>query len=387
MEPEIRIPGEEDLDGLVDLDGRAFGSPWTADQFAAVRPTLDLGRFRIAVDAGKVVGVAGSWGVESTLPGGAAVPTGGVTWVAVSVTHRRQGILGRLIAAVHEDIDARSEPLAVLTASEGPIYERFGYGIATWNRRVRIDRRRTAFADAVSPEPGEVRILHGEELVDAITDRWERARSRRPGELSRSDAWHRKLVTERGASTTYAVHADGYAAWKVTPNWNDGHPSHLLELHELVAVTPRAHRVLWHTVLSVDLVGPIVSGCVPMDDPLPYLLVDPRSVRTTDVNDGVWVNVRSIRAVFGARTYGTDDEVVVEADGRRWRIGNGGCARVRARPDLVLEHASVGALVLGGVRPSVLVAGNRATARSSEALRRADALFVTAPQPYCQTAF
>ena len=66
-----------------------------------------------------------------TLPGGAAVPTGGVTWVSVAVTHRRQGLLGRLLEATHEDIDGRGEPLAALTASEGGIYERFGYGIAS----------------------------------------------------------------------------------------------------------------------------------------------------------------------------------------------------------------------------------------------------------------
>ena len=37
------------------------------------------------------------------------------------------------------------------------------------------------------------------------------------------------------------------------------------------------------------------------------------------------------------------------------------CKKVRTRPDLVMDHASLGALLLGGVRPSV--AGRRSSAR------------------------
>lgn len=387
MGSEIRTPSEADLDELLGVDARAFGSTWAPGEFDVVKPVLDLSRFRVAVDAGSVVGAAGSWGFELTVPGGAAIPAGGVTWVAVEVTHRRRGLLGRLLDAVHADIDARSEPVAVLLASEGSIYERFGYGIATWHRGVRIDRRRSELRSPVRPEPGEVRVVHGDELVESITERWDRARRIRPGELSRSEAWQRKLVTQRGSGAVHVVHPDGYAAWTIKQDWDDGHPKHELQLHELVAATPRAHRVLWHTILSVDLVGPIVSWRVPLDDPLGYLLTDPRGVRTTGLNDGLWVNPRSVPAAFGARTYGTEDDLVVEVGARRWRIGGGGCSVVRSRPDLVTDHASLGALLLGGVRPSQLAAGDRLTARNDEVLRRADALFATSPQPYCQTSF
>jgi predicted acetyltransferase len=134
-------------------------------------------------------------------------------------------------------------------------------------------------------------------------------------------------------------------------------------------------------------VGPIQSHAVPLDDPLPFLLTDQRVVRTTDLNDCVWCNVRDVAACFGARTYGTDDSVVVEVAGTRWRIGPGGVRTVRTRPDLVTDAAGLGALVLGGVAPTTLAAGRRLEPRSSEALRRADALFLTHPLPYSQTGF
>ena len=91
---------------------------------------------------------------------------------------------------------------------------------------------------------------------------------------------------------------------------------------------------LWHTLLSLDLTGPIRSLVVPPDDPLPYLLTDRRALLTTVLNDGLWLNVRDIKRCFEARAYGTDDEIVVEVDGVRWRIGGSGCTRVRpGRPD------------------------------------------------------
>ena len=106
-----------------------------------------------------------------TLPGGRDVPTGGVTWVSVAVTHRRQGVLKQLMQAVHDDIDERGEPLAALTASEGGIYERFDYGIATRRRVVSIDRRRAALAEQFRPPPGTVRLVDPTESLDEVRGR------------------------------------------------------------------------------------------------------------------------------------------------------------------------------------------------------------------------
>lgn len=384
---EIRTPGDDDWKAVSRADYRAFGNPPSAEQEERERPLIDLGRFRTAVERGDVVGVAGSFALQMTLPGGAAVATGGVTWVSVAVTHRRQGLFRRLMEAVHADIDERGEPLAALTASEGGLYERFGYGIATQRRVCRIDRRRARLQDRFRPDPGTVRLVDAVDAIDDIAKVWDRFRTTRAGELARSEAWHRVVFADEGVGQIHALHADGYAAWKIEPKWHDGHPAHELSLSTLAAVTPDAHAALWHTVLSTDLVGPIRTYAIPLDDPLPFLLTDQRAVRTTDLNDCLWCNVRDVEACFGARTYGTDDDVVVEVDGARWKIGAGGVTRVRTRPDLVTDRAGLGALLLGGVVPTTLAAGRRLEPRSGEALRRSDALFLIHPTPYCQTHF
>lgn len=384
---EIRVPTEEDWPAMALADGRIFGAFYSEQDRDAMRSTIDLDRFRIAVDRGAIVGCTGSFAFDMTLPGGAAVPTGGVTWVSVAVTHRRRGLLGRLIDATHDDIDGRGEPLAALTASEGGIYERFGYGVASRTRVVRLERHRAQLRDEFVPARREVTLVEPDAALPEIMAVWERFRHRRAGELTRSETWWRAGFTMAGPYAVHALHPDGYACWKAEARWNDGHPAGELELLTLVAATPEAHAALWHTVVSVDLMGSIVSRKVPIDDPLPFLLRDQRALRTTDLNDGLWCNVRDVAACFGARTYGTDDDLVVEADGRRWRLGASGASTVRTKPDVVTDHAALGALLLGGVAPSMLAAGRRLEARSPEMLRRADALFVTAPAPHAQTGF
>ena len=196
------------------------------------------------------------------------------------------------------------------------------------------------------------------------------------------------MIGELGENTVWVMHPDGFTCWTLEGKWHDGHPAHDMMLGPIVALTPDAHAALWQTVFGADLVGTITSRRVALDDPLPQLLVDQRALRTTDLNDGVWCHPRDVARCFGARTqWGTDDDVVVEADDARWRLGGGGATKVRSKPDLVTNRAGLGTLLLGGAAPTTLAAGRRLSARSPEALRRADALFVIHPEPHCVTGF
>lgn len=379
---------EDDWGAMHRADGRVFGAVYSEADQAGIKTVSDVGRFRVAVDGGAIVGVAGSFAFDMTLPGGAAVPTGGVTWVSVAVTHRRQGLLGRLMGAIHTDLDDRGEPLSALTASEGGIYERFGYGIATQQRVTSIERRRAELRPEFVPAGRDARVVEPLDALPEIMAMWDRYRVTRAGEVSRSEAWWKWLIKDVGDSGVYVLHPDGFACWKVDAKWHDGHPAGEMALVNMCPLTPDAHAALWSTVLSADLVGSIVArGRIALDDPLPFLLRDQRVLRTTNLNDGVWCHVRDVAACFGSRTYGADDELVVEVEGTRWRLGAGGASKVRKKPDLVTDAAGLGALVLGGVAPSTLAAGRRLTPRSEDVLRRADALFVVRPAPLCQTGF
>ena len=396
MAIEIRVPSDEQWPELARADARGFGTQYSDEQMAERRPLIDLERFRVAMDGGRIVGVVGSFAFDMTVPGGATVPMGGTTWVAVSATHRRQGVLTALLDAVHRDIDDRGEPVAALFASEGGIYGRFGYGVATFGRTVVIDRNAARLRPGLVPDASAVRYADHDEAEALLPPLWDRARRLRAGQTDRSAAWHRFTGTggRRPAGEQspafYLVHADGYAVYRVEHHWGPI-PGHRLHVTEFVAATPQAHLDLWHVLLGVGLVAAIESRVVPVDDPLGQLVTNPRAVQTSSLEDALWVNVRDVGVLMGARAYGSDDRLVLEVEGQRWAIEAQGsqaeCRRVRTRPDLVIDRAALGSLSLGGVRPSELAAGRRAEARSPEVLRRADALFVVAPAPFCGTFF
>jgi predicted acetyltransferase len=393
----VRTAVESDWPAICYADGRAFGFAYTPEDIERTRSIHDVSRFELAFDGKEIVGVVGAYSLRVTLPGGGQVPMGGVTWVSTAATHRRQGVLSQLMARTLADVDRRGEPVAMLGASEGGIYERFGFGAATQVRLTAIDRRLVQLRQEFQPRRGAVRFVDGEAAIAHVADVWQRFHRLRSSEVDRGEAWHRFMFELRARAdgvmgpALYLAHRDGYAIYRIEERWNDGMPAHNLRIVELVAVTAEAHAALWHTLLGVDLVGVISSRQVPIDDPLPYLLTDPRALQTTGLNDGVWVNVRDVATCFSTRRYSTDDRLVVEVAGGRWAIDGGPegatCKRVRSKPDLIMDIASLGALLLGGVRPSALAAGRRLEARNSQALRRGDAFFVTSPVPHCQTHF
>ncbi|MCX6471404.1 MAG: GNAT family N-acetyltransferase, partial [Corynebacteriales bacterium] len=165
--PTLRRATADDLPALFEADGRGFGFHYTEQAREDATPTLDPSRFLVAVDGDTIVGVTGSYAFDVTPPGGKPVATEGVTWVSVAPTHRRRGVLRALFDEQHRGFVAAGTPLAVLTASEGGIYGRFGYGVATASRDVEIDRARAVLRADV-PDPAGVRFTDTEEVRERV---------------------------------------------------------------------------------------------------------------------------------------------------------------------------------------------------------------------------
>ena len=148
---EIRTIKEEEFDQWVKAEGLGFGSHAT-DEWVAVNKSLtDVDRTFAAFDGSSIVGTTTTRSTRITIPGGSA-KLGYVDDVAVIPTHRRRGILTGMMRSQLDQMRERGEPMAALGASESLIYERFGFGIATWSAGWKIDRRHTSFK--VPPQGG-----------------------------------------------------------------------------------------------------------------------------------------------------------------------------------------------------------------------------------------
>jgi predicted acetyltransferase len=400
MDYEIRYARGDEFAAIADLDGAAFGFHYTPDQLADAALDIDPNRVLVAVGDGRVVAASAELAFRMTMPGGGEVSTTGLSWVSVELTHRRRGILRALIERQLRSAADAGEAAVVLTASEGGIYGRYGFGVATLVRRATVQRRRARIAAPV--DAGAVRRVATSEARALLPKLHERWRRRTPGALSRSGQRWEFLLLDReyqraGASGLFhLVHPDGYVSYRIRPNWADGDPQHECVIVDYAPATPQAHAALWQTLLSLDLVGTFDSYRVPPDDPLPLLLEDPRGVDTRHLGDGLWLRPVDVAALLGARRYGVDVECVLEVrdallgDGRYLLTGGpdgAQCARTDRVAELRLSVGDLGAACLGGVRLARLARAGRVDCPDAGLLRRLDLAFLADREPVHGTQF
>ena len=104
---EIRVPTLDDHPAMVRQVREAFGGDEYTDERAEQElPLIDFDRFRVADDSrlGRVVGVAGSWAMELTVPGHIAL-----ICVASFVACVAAGLLPALFAASLDPVKALRE--------------------------------------------------------------------------------------------------------------------------------------------------------------------------------------------------------------------------------------------------------------------------------------
>lgn len=390
----IRAAEEADVPALMRADWGAFGGKPTDAQIEMARAFLEVDRLWVAEDGDRVVGSAGNLSLQLTVPGPATVPTAGVTVVGVLPTHRRRGILTALMGRVADDARRRGEPIASLLAAESTIYRRFGYGAAVASSTVELDRTYARLRQPVDIA-GRVRIVDDGDMAALLAEIHHRYRRQQPGEVSRSPGWWARYLEDpperrSGAGPRFAAVWEGdqgYVTYRSSQNWDDGLPGFTLTVEQLVAVSPAVRAGLWQYCFGIDLVR-VIKAFLPIDDPLRWMLVDSRRLRTTSVTDFLWVSLLDIEAALSARTYGADQTLVMEVAGAgRYRLAGGECRRTDDLPDLALEATDLAAAYLGGVRFATLARAGLVAELTAGALARADALFATAPGPVSSTGF
>lgn len=400
MSIEVRYATEAEFAAAAELDGASFGLGYDEDSLADARNELHTDRLLVALDGGRIVGISAELPFELTLPGGALVPATGLTWVSVEVTHRRRGIVRALIERQLRASAAAGDAAVLLYASEGGIYGRFGFGNATVFRRTVVHRTRGRLAEPV--DASAVRRLSTDEAAPLLPALYERWRRHVPGAVSRDEQRWRLVLRDRPAQRNGAgallhlVHPDGYLSYRVKSQWEGGEPNGDCEIVDYVPGSAEAHAALWQTLLGLDLVARINSYKIPVDDPLPLRLTNPRAVDTTHWADGLWVRPTDVATLLGGRRYGLELDCVLGVadpllgDGRyRLQGGPDGatCTPTSASPDLELGVADVGALSLGGTRVGRLVRAGRVTAADPAIVARLDLAFLAEREPHSLSQF
>lgn len=388
----VRSATRDDWSAIVQLLETCFGTRYDQPELDNIPDLFPIERGLVAVDGDQIVGHTVDRTMTVTVPGEGTVQACGVSAVSVAPTHRRRGILRLLYTAQHERTEAEGLPLTMFTASEGSIYGRFGYGTSIFANEVAIDKRRPVEFRPTTPDPGGVRIAPLTEATTHIKEVYDRWRRLVPGGQIRPDAnwniWFADPERYRdGASTLFVlVHPDGYALYR--RQWRDDEAVAILV--ELRAVTSEAHIALWRILLSLDLVRKIEADLTD-DDPLPYLLTNPRAVKTTGRYDSLWTRVMDVPAALTARTYQHDADLVLAVDDPFRNAGGTYALRIRdgiaeceptTRPaDLELGIDVLGSLYFGAHRARNFAAANRIQVKDPTALHTFDEAFTADRDP------
>jgi predicted acetyltransferase len=394
----------EELAGALAAIGHYFGLETSLEDAERFAQWLEVERMHAAWDGDRIVGGAGAFSFQVSVPGGGSVQAGGVTVVGVLPTHRRQGVLTSLMKAQLADCRARGDAVTYLWASEATIYGRFGYGLASRIGELTLARERTRFAFPFEPQ-GTVRLVELDEAARTFPPLYEQLLAERPGMFARSMAWWetRTLFDDparrRGggplnrALLSLGGEPAGYALYRVKQDWAEGSSDGEVSIVEVVTPTPSATRELWRWLLDFDWTARFAANLLPLDHPLFLLLAEPRRMRFR-LNDGVSVRIVDLQAALGARSYTGEGHVVLavedaflpENDGR-WHVSAKGVERTTAGADLHLDVTGVGSVYLGGFGFTDLVRAARAEELRPGAAERADALFGRWAEPWCPEIF
>ncbi|MFE9910914.1 GNAT family N-acetyltransferase [Streptomyces clavifer] len=374
----------------------------------------DLARAQGVFDGGRCVATFRSFAQDLTVVGGATVRADAISAVTVTPTHRRRGLLSRMMAADLAAAKERGDVVASLIAAEYPIYGRYGFGPATWTTEWEIDVPRTGL-DPRRPVPsqedgGRIDLVDGAEVRKTGPELHERLAARQHGVISRDARWWERSTGvgvpehENWTEPFYAVYrsadgqVDGLMAYRADTNWGDAkQPLNKATVTWMTAVTPAAERALWQFVCSIDWITTVRSGYRATDDLLPLLLPDPRAARIVTRADWLWLRVLDVPRALEARTYGAAGSLVLDVrDGTGLTAGRflleassagASCAPTTRSADLVLDVRELASLYLGDESAVRLVALGSVEEGRPGAAASADALFRAGRRAWCPDIF
>ena len=258
------------------------------------------------------------------------------------------------------------------------------------------------------PPAGSVRLLESEDADPVLRSVYESVRSNRAGMLTRSDAWwtHRLLADpeswRQGKSKLRFVVfeeagvATGYAIYRQKSTWEDFLADGEVDVSEVITTTPDAHSALWGFLTNIDLFPQVEWWNMPVDDPLPWKIDDPRRIKRKMV-DALWVRVMDVPAALSGRTYDDDGVVTFELNdptrpetSGTYRLevvdGVGECQRAEATADVSFQADILGSLYLGaGDAPAMSAAGR--IDGDPGAVRTLHRILRTDQPPWCPEVF
>ena len=392
MSIELRTSTWDDFPSVKIINARGENGYRSQVDFDAHRLVFTPDRSIMAFDGKNMVGNALSYEMDMYIPGGLS-KIAAVASVSVQATHRRKGINRSIMKYQLEDIHSRQEPLAVLQASESIIYGRYGYGMASFENNLEIEKTRSAYAIDHVPE-GQSYFIEESEAREICPQIYAKAIENRVGMVRRKENWWEFRFREPG------LKGGDSKSWFVKYQKNGQNEGYLrytisdveLNIIELIASSHEAYSSLWRLCLDMDLVDIIKAEHRPADEELKWMLADPRRLVEHSC-DRYWVRLVDVKKALSQRSYSVDGSLTLEVRDSflpwneevvelRSESGESSCATSNRNPDIVLSAGDLGAVYLGGINFSTLLAAGRIEEITKGSISKANLMFSTKRNPW-----
>jgi len=309
-----------------------------------------------------------------------------------------------MVRALLDAAHARGEPVAYLCATEGTIYGRFGFGLASFTAEIDLARKRSAFHAPFSTF-GHVRLVSPGTAEELLAPIYERVAVETPGMFARSSAWWQARILadpelrRRGSGDLQCAVLEhegrpaAYALYRINPAFDRGVQTGSVAVVEVIAASPEATRGIWRYLLDIDWMARVKADLLPVDHPLLLLMAEPRRLGFA-LRDGVWMRLVDVKTAMSGRSYQDRGSLVIDVidefcpwNAGCWRVGSDGVERTDDAPGLRCDIGALGAVYLGGFSWGQLARALRVQELLSGAIAYADTIFQADRAPWCPEIF
>ena len=402
MALEIRHIKEEELDAFNRNVQIAFAAPGDTHNIKVpIEWTL------CAFEDGKLATSYMAWPLTLFFDG-VEIPVAGVSMVGTLPIYRRKGQLRTITKKHFETLyESKQQTISALNASMAAIYQRFGYGIVSSKSTYNVEPRYLKFASDYATE-GSFRDACDEDMA-TILEVYHKFAKPRVGCLQRNE----KMEVAPGAPlTVLAMPPSPTPPLKFIYYDDDGAQGYMiysidrvigpvmgqnLVIRDLAWLKPQAYRAIWDCFANMDLVQTISWGRIPVDDPLPHLLLEPRKLNTVN-GDGLLARLIDITRALPTRPYKEEAKLVFEiVDGfcpwnaGKWKLEvaptGANVKQTGENPQLTMPISTLAMLMFGQISATEAARMARLDVHDERALETCDRVMRTPYRPYCADMF
>ena len=359
-----------------------------------------------------IVGTGGADKYKITTPGGNSLSMAGIAYMGTAPTHKRKGIFRMMMNELHLQAKNRGDSLAGLWASQSLLYSRFGYGLGTLREDWTINTKNTKLLKDTDKNI-DLEFVNKDKALSVIPKIYDTARKTQNGFTDRTQGYFNYLFYEdaetrhnkSGMSGLFFVIAYreqkpiGYVFYNINKESGIAHEDDKGELivQELVSLDSESNIALWNFIFGVELVEKISINRRGSNDPLYFLLENPRMLNRNTI-DGLWVRIIDPKKFLEGRIYNSEGNFCIELTGQNQNDiegvysfeTDGKNTKVQesnSKPDITMRPSDLSSCYFGGITAMELYKSNNIVCENQKKLEEFSRIFSVTNTPWCNTDF